>query len=181
MRGLLAVLDACEVCYVVTGSAAALLLGVAVEPGDVDVTPAPDHANLERLEQALENLGARQYPDEPFGRWTVGEDGERRWVEFEPTDADRQARAAWRPDPADIASFDHLLQTRLGTLDVVPEIAGTYHQLRERAVPVEVEGRTVWVESVADQLATLTVPRRDKDRDRVARLREIQRQPRRHS
>jgi hypothetical protein len=177
VRGLLAVLDACEVWYVVTGSAAALLLGVVVEPGDLDVTPAPDQPNLERLGQALQDLDARQYPDEPYGKWTIGEDGERRWVEFEPTDADRKARASWRPDPADLASFDHLLQTRLGTLDVVPEIAGTYQQLRERAVPVEVKGRTVWVESIADQLATLTVPRRDKDRDRVARLREIQRLP----
>jgi len=181
VRGLLAVLDACEVRYVVTGSAAALLSGVAVEPGDLDVTPATDQANLERLGRALEDLDARQYPDEPFGKWTIGDDGERRWVEVEPTDTDRKARAAWRPDPADPASFDHLLQTRLGTLDVVPELAGTYVQLRDRAVPVEVEGRTVWVESVADQLATPTVPRRDKDRDRVALLREIQRQPGWHS
>ena len=80
-------------------------------------------------------------------------------------------------DPTDIAAFDHLLQTRLGTLDVVPEIAGTYEKLRDRALPVDLEGRTVWVESVADQLATLTVPRRGKDRDRVQRLREIQRLP----
>jgi hypothetical protein len=181
VSGLLAVLDAYDVWYVVTGSVAALLVGVVVEPGDLDVTPAGDGANLERLGQALEDLDARQYPDEPFGRWAISEDGERRWVEFEPTDADRTARAAWRPDPADIASFDHLLQTRLGTLDVVPEIAGTYEELRDRALPVDVEGRTVWVESVADQLATLTVPRRGKDRDRVQRLREIQRLPKGHS
>ena len=177
MTGLLAVLDAYDVRYVVTGSVAALLLGVVVEPGDLDVTPAGDRGNLERLGQALEDLDARQYPDEPFGRWTISEDGERRWVEFEPTDADRRARAAWSPDPTDIAAFDHLLQTRLGTLDVVPEIAGTYEELRDRALPVDLEGRTVWVESVADQLATLTVPRRGKDRDRVKRLREIQRLP----
>ena len=181
MTGLLAILDAHDVRYIVTGSVAALLFSVKVDPGDLDVTPAGDRANLERLAQALEELQARQYPDEPFGRWTVGEDAERRWVEFEPTDADRKARAVWRPDPGDIASFDHLLQTRLGTLDVVPEIAGRYEQLRDRAVPVEVEGRAVWVESVADQLATLTVPRRDKDRDRVHRLREIQRLAKGHS
>ena len=175
VRGLLTVLNAHDVRYVVTGSAAAGLLGVTVEPGYLDVTPATDDANLERLADALADLEAGQYPDEPFGRWAVGPDGERRWVEFEPTDADRRARSEWRPDAADPVSFDHLLQTRLGTLDVVTEITGGYEQLRERAVPVDVGGRTVWVESVADQLATVTVPRREKDRDRVLRLRELQR------
>jgi hypothetical protein len=40
---------------------------------------------------------------------------------------------------------------------------------------VEVDGRTVAVESIGDQLATLTVPRREKDRQRVTALRAIQR------
>lgn len=175
MRALLAVLDAHEVRYVVTGSAAALLHGVPLEPGDLDVTPARDRENLERLARALDDLGARQYPREPFGRWETGEDGERRWVEFEPTEADREARAGWRPDPDDVASVDHLLWTRHGTLDVVPEIAGTYDELRRRANAIDVDGRRVWVESIADQLATLTVPRRAKDAARVRALREFQR------
>lgn len=175
MSGLLAVLDEHGVEYIVTGSVAALLIGVDVKPGDLDVTPACDRENLERLARALADLQARQYPDEPFGQWMTEENGERRWVTFEPTDANRQARAAWHPDPGDIESFDHLLWTRLGTLDVVPEIAGRYDDLRDRAIAVEVDGRTVAVESIGDQLATLTVPRREKDRQRVTVLRVIQR------
>jgi hypothetical protein len=176
VRGLLAVLERFGVQYVVTGSVAALLLGVELEPGDLDVTPASERENLERLVRALADLDARQYPDEPFGRWTTADDGERRWVTFEPTEADRQAREAWRPDPGDLDSFDHLLWTRLGTLDVVPEVAGRYDDLGERAVTVEVDGLEVAVESIGDQLATLTVPRREKDRQRVTELRAIQRQ-----
>lgn len=172
---MLAVLDAHDVRYVVTGSAAALLHGVALTPGDLDVTPSLDRENLERLTQALHELEARQYPDEPFGRWELGDGGVHRWVAFEPTPADREARSLWRPDPADVASFDHLLWTHHGTLDIVPEVAGRYEALRPRAVPIDVEGRRVWVESVADQLATLTVPRRRKDADRVAALRALQR------
>jgi hypothetical protein len=57
----------------------------------------------------------------------------------------------------------------------VPEIAGRYEDLRSRAVSVETRERSVWVESIADQLATLTVPRREKDRERVAGLRAVQR------
>ena len=175
MTALLEVLDRHRVLYVVTGSVAALLHGVALRPGDLDVTPALDRDNLERLALALDELGARQYRDEPFGRWEAGDDGERRWIEFEPTAADREARARWRPDPADVATFDHLLWTRYGALDVVPEIAGTYEELRPRAVPIEFDGRSVWVESAGDLLATLTVPRRQNDAERVHALRAVQR------
>jgi len=174
VRALLAVLDAHRVRYVVTGSVAAQLLGVPLEPGDLDVTPALDCDNLERLARALGELRAHQDPDLAFGRWEAGADGERRWVEFEPTAADREARAHWRPDPYDPASFDYLLRTRHGALDVVPEIAGTYDELRSRAVAVDMGERRVWVESIADQLATLTVPRREKDQHRVRLLRAIQ-------
>jgi hypothetical protein len=175
VAALLDALDAHGVLYVVTGSVAALLRGVQLEPGDFDVTPSRDVENLERLTQALIDLGAHLDPEEPFGHWTVGEDGERHWVEFEPTTADRQARAQWQPNPSDIASFDHLMRTRHGTLDVVPEVAGTYEDLRSRADPIEIGGRQVWVESIADQLTTLTVARRQKDAARVRALRAMQR------
>jgi hypothetical protein len=79
------------------------------------------------------------------------------------------------PNPADPASFDYLLQSRHGALDVVPKVSGTYDALIARAVPLEIDGISVWVESVGDLLATLTVPRRAKDRDRVEQLRAIQR------
>lgn len=168
------VLDAHAVRYVVVGSVAALLHGVPLEPGDMDVAPALDRENLERLARALRELGARQYADEPFGRWETGDDGERRWVAFEPTAADREGRARWRPDPADPASFDHLVWTRRGALDVMPEIAGRYDDLRARAVPIDVDGRRIWVESIADLLATLTIPRRKGDAQRVQALRGLQ-------
>ena len=172
---LLAVLDRHGVHYVVTGSVAARLHGVSVEPGDLDVTPASDQENLSRLAAALEEVDADVDPEEPFGRWETGDAGERRWLAFEPTDADRKAREEWRPRPDDPASFDQLVRTRFGALDVVPEIAGSYEELRRRATLIEVDGRSVWTESIEDQLATLTIPRRRKDADRVQALRAIQR------
>ena len=54
-------------------------------------------------------------------------------------------------------------------------MSGTYEELITRAVPVEVDGLRVWVESISELLATLTVPRRAKDRDRVEQLRALQR------
>ncbi|NJR71325.1 MAG: hypothetical protein HC771_23925, partial [Synechococcales cyanobacterium CRU_2_2] len=43
------------------------------------------------------------------------------------------------------------------------------------SVRLDTDGVSFWVESVEDLLATLTVPRRAKDRERVVRLRAIQR------
>ncbi|HVC77305.1 MAG TPA: hypothetical protein VND96_12410 [Candidatus Micrarchaeaceae archaeon] len=175
IEALLGLLDRHGVRYVVTGSVAARLYGVPLEPGDLDVTPASDRENLDRLAAALEEVGADLDPEEPFGRWENGDDGERRWLAFEPTALERKAREEWRPRPDDPASFDHLVRTRFGALDVVPEIAGSYDDLRRRATAIEVKGRSVWIESIEDQLATLTIPLRPKDADRVRALRAIHR------
>jgi len=152
-----------------------MLHGVALVPGDLDVTPAVDRENLERLAEVLERIEARRDPDAPFGRWQTQPDGERRWVQHEATAEDFAERASWRPDPDDPESFDHLLESAYGAIDVVPEICGTYAELKPRAVRLDAFGHEVWVESIADLLATLTVPRREKDVDRVGQLRALQR------
>ena len=161
--------------YVVTGSAAAMLHGVSLVPGDLDITPALDVDNLTRLVGLLESIEARQDPTAPFGHWERGDDGEQHWVMTARTPEAVAARASWRPDPSNPASFDYLLQSRHGALDVVPELSGTYDDLIARAVLLDLDGLRVWVESIPDLLATLTVPRRAKDRDRVEQLRELQR------
>jgi len=172
---LIRVLGEAGLNYVVTGSAAASLHGVPLVPGDLDITPALDIDNLTRLAAVLESIEARQDPSAPFGKWQRGDDGEQHWVKTAPTPEAVAARASWRPNPADPASFDHLLQSRHGALDVVPEVSGTYDDLMDRAVSLEIDGISVWVESVEDLLATLTVPRRAKDRERVEQLRAMQR------
>ncbi len=161
--------------YVVTGSAAAMLHGVSLVPGDLDITPALDVDNLTRLVGVLESIEARQDPTAPFGHWERGDDGEQHWVTTARTAGAVAARASWRPDPSNPTSFDYLLQSRHGALDVVPEVSGTYDDLIARAVLLDLDGLRVWVESIPDLLATLTIPRRAKDRDRVERLRAVQR------
>ena len=175
MSALLQLLNDEGVRYVVTGSAAAMLHGVPLEPGDLDITPALDRDNLARLARVLEAIDARQDPDAPFGDWKIDTDGEQHWIERKPTPEDIAARASWKPDPADPASFDHLLQSRHGAIDVVPTVSGNYDQLIPQSAVTEVDGQQVWIESIADLLTTLTVPRRQKDRGRVEQLRAIQR------
>ncbi len=173
VAALLARLDAGGVRHVVSGSVAAMLHGVALEPGDLDVVPATDADNLARLADVLRALDAR--PRGPFGDWTRGDDGEWRWTARPTIDADLDA---WAPDPADSATYDHLFRTALGDLDVVPWLTGTYDELAPRATTREVDGTSVRVASIGELLARLTVPRRAKDADRVDALRALQREGR---
>jgi len=175
LPSLLEVLVAHSVAFVVIGSTAALLHGIELAPGDLDITPALDATNLARLAAALEGIEARPDPDGPFGEWQADTDGERRWVARDPRPGERDARLTWKPSATDPASFDHLLQTRLGALDVVTEIGGPYDDLAPRASRIEAYGQVILVASIADQLATLTVARRERDRSRVDALRRLQR------
>jgi hypothetical protein len=64
---ILRVLERHRVRYVLIGAAAARIAGAPVVTEDVDVTPAADRVNLERLAGALIELGARPRAPEPGG------------------------------------------------------------------------------------------------------------------
>lgn len=161
--------------YVVVGSAAAKLYGVALQPRDFDIVPALEKENLTRLGALLLELEASLPDDEEIGRWEVQADGEHKWVSRKATTAERRDRANWSPNPDDVASLDHLMNTRYGNLDIVPMVTGGYLMLRERAVPMTFGGHETWVANVDDLLAALTVARQPRYVDRVRALREIQR------
>jgi hypothetical protein len=175
VEALLDALNEHGVEYVVTGSAAAMLHGVALDPGDLDITPALDHDNLDRLRRVLEAIHARQYENASFGHWETNAAGEHRWVADEATSENVAARASWTPNPRDPASFDYLLDSDFGSIDIVPTISGTYEELAPRAANLQRGRHSILVEAVSDLLATLTVPRREKDAERVRKLRHLQR------
>jgi len=168
LASLVEVLGRHGVQYVISGSVAALLHGVAVRHNDLDVVPDPATSNLQRLFRVLEEIEATP---NGFGHWETQPDGERRWIEEETTLAKLEQ---WRPDAGNPASFDHLYQTRHGDFDVVPEVTGGYGRLMRRAIERRLAGTTVWVAHVDDLLATLTVARRAQHAERVRSLREIQ-------
>jgi hypothetical protein len=174
VEALLEILNEHEVEYVVTGSAAAMLHGVVLDPGDLDITPALDRDNLDRLRSVLEAIHARQYEDASFGHWEATAAGEHGWVTEEATPENVAARAGWTPNPQDVTTFDYLLDSDFGSIDIVPTISGTYEELAPRAVKMRTGASSVLVEAVSDLLATLTMPRREKDADRVRQLRRIQ-------
>jgi hypothetical protein len=173
---LLNLLHTHQVRYVLVGSVAAQLYGVEVgTPGDLDITPALDPANLAHLAAALQDMEASLDPEEPPGHWEVQPDGERKWIMDELTPEIRVARHDWSADPSDPATFDHLFLTRYGNFDVVPDLSGDYEHLARRAVEFHAFRITFKVAHVDDLLASLTVPRRSKDRQLVMDLRAYQR------
>ncbi|HUF06555.1 MAG TPA: VOC family protein [Candidatus Binatia bacterium] len=164
LGGLLRALDDHRVSFVVAGSVAAMAHGAAdIDPGDLDVIPATDPANLSRLAAALGALRA-EVPIET-GEWRTDDAGEHVWMK------DGIERPARSLDPQDSETFDHSFATSLGRLDVVPRIAGRYGDLRPRASRLAIAGRRAWVAHPVDILAGMTGPRRPKDGSRVRHLR----------
>lgn len=166
LGALLDVLDRHGVAFVIGGSVGALAHGARkVEPGDLDVIPATDPRNLQRLAAALDELGAE--PARETGSWVTDETGEHRWVE------DGVERPAAGLDPANPETFDHSFTTSFGRLDVVPRVAGYYDDLRRRATRLPVDGREAWVAAPIDLLAGMTAARRPKDAPRIRHLRSV--------
>jgi uncharacterized protein (DUF952 family) len=150
MLVLLERLAAREVRFIVVGSSGAALLGADVVPGDLDVCPAGDPANLSRLAAVITDLGARPRVAVPG------------WVTLEEA-------AAYVAEPTD-TSLDYLFETPFGDLDIVLGALGPaetdrfdYDDLVSRAVRVDVGGRPIDVASPADLLASKAGAGRPKD------------------
>ena len=166
LAALISALDDHGVTFVVGGSVAAMAHGTPdVMPADLDVIPATDPANLDRLAAALSSLGA-EVPTE-MGEWQTDDAGEHVWVR------DGVARPPRPLDPHDARTFDHSFTTAHGRLDVVPHIAGLHADLRPRASRLMLAGHQAWVAHPIDILAGMTGPRRPKDGQRVRHLRGI--------
>jgi hypothetical protein len=151
--GALRVLIERRVNFLVIGGIAARLRGAPLLTQDIDVTPSPDRANLERLAQALKDLEARlRTAPEPNG------------VPFPFDPALLQSTSVWT------------LVTKYGDLDLVmaPSGTGGYQDLirdaDEMLVAVDPELK-VNVASLADVIRSKEAAGREKDRATLPLLR----------
>lgn len=145
---ILATLDRHRVEYVVVGSVAAILHGAGYTTEDLDVVPAFDDENLDRLTAALAELDARFY--------------------------DLAGRTI-RPDPRRLRENRlNLLVTRLGRLDVLRSIAPErdYGELFGRSDLLEVEGLQVRTVDLETLIEAKQIANRDKDKLHLLFLRE---------
>lgn len=142
-----------RVDFLVIGGVAARLRGAPFLTEDIDVTPSPDRANLERLALALKDLEARL-------RTTTEQEGV--VMPFDP--ALLESAKVWT------------LATKHGDLDLVMAPAGTggYPDLirdaEELRIAVDPELR-VNVASLADVIRSKEAAGRDKDRATLPMLR----------
>jgi hypothetical protein len=150
--------------YIIFGSGGAYLYGADLSPGDLDVCPALDADNLNRLGRMLIEVNARP-------RVTPG------WMTVE-------ASAAWTPEPPTEANLDHLFETAFGDFDVVPRPYGPngkidrfdYDRLSDRAETIEIFGETVRIAGTDDLVASKLSRRRDKDLRAMPELQRLQKQ-----
>lgn len=160
-EAIFAVLSRHQVRYVVIGGMAGILHGSGLSTLDVDITPAADNENLQRLVKALEELDAKlRVPDGtavafPFDAHFLGQ--------------------------LSIATLD----TRLGDLDICfrPTAPGrdqtfSYEDLVEDAITIELD-ESVQVASLDDVIASKEASGRVKDLSTLPvlyRLRELLRE-----
>lgn len=154
-QGILDALVAERVRFVLIGGMGAVLHGDAGVTLDVDIAPAFDQKNLDRLAKALRRLGARvRVEGTPDGL---------------PFDCSREFLQNLGPE----AVLN--LTTRVGDVDLAFRPAGTggFDDLRRDAVPIDLTGTPVLVASLADIIRSKDAADRDKDRQALPRLRQL--------
>jgi hypothetical protein len=131
---------------------AAIAQGSPIPTEDVDVTPARDTENLDRLAAALRDLGARlRTPTDPEG------------IEFPLDSTFLAGNDTWT------------LSTKYGDLDIAFTPSGTrgYEDLRRSAVELELgTGSVVTVASLADVIRSKEAAGRLKDEGQLPALRQ---------
>lgn len=147
---LLRTLEAGRVRFVLIGGLAMIALGSNHVTQDVDIVYARDPENIAALVQVLKT----QHPR----------------LRGAPEDL---------PFIFDVRTFRNMLNMTLttdaGSLDLLGEApgAGSFEELWERAVVVELDGSPVRVASIEDLIAMKTAAGRPKDKDHVLELRAL--------
>ena len=136
---ILKVLARHETAFIVVGGLCAVLHGAPIQTYDLDIVPARDPANLDKLERALHELGA--YYREHSHRRLLPE-------------ASRMTTAG-----------HHLLNTSAGPLDVLGAIAGArdYTALLPHTVELALD-ETTWIRIL--DLATLILTKQETGREK---------------
>lgn len=153
LQGIIEQLGEAGVEYIVIGGVAVGFHGYVRATKDLDVVPAPDLRNLERLVAALRALDAE-------------------------LDGAGDFEAAELPDPLDAETLalggNWVLQTRLGRFDVMQWVGETelWDMLSASAVEVEMGGTQVRVAGYDDLVALKRLAARPSDLEDLERLRQ---------
>lgn len=152
---ILAALSDAEVRYVLIGGMAAILHGDAGVTIDLDIAPAFDPDNLERLAAALQSLGAR-----------IRAEGSPEGFSFD-------CSGGFLRNLGRDAVLN--LTTQAGDVDVAFTPTGTqgFGDLKRDAVSIDAAGATILIASLADIIRSKAAADREKDRRALPRLRAL--------
>jgi hypothetical protein len=136
--------------FVLIGGIAAIVLGSSYSTSDLDVAYARDRANVERLAEALRELGASLRGAPPDLAFQL--------------DADTLE-----------AGLNFTFATRRGDLDVFgePKGAPAYGELKRRSSVERIEGLEIRVASIDHLIAMKEAAGREKDRLLAGQLRTL--------
>lgn len=153
IRGILAELNREGIEFLVIGGVAVGFHGYVRATKDVDIVPAPDPQNLERLARMLRELDAQVEGAEEF------EDGEL----LDPTD----------PEVLGLGG-NWVLSTRLGRFDIMQWIGedALWEKLAPAAIETEIDGLSIRVVSYEDLVALKELAGRPEDLTDLKRLRQ---------
>ncbi len=155
---LISALERHQVSFVAVGGLAAQWQGAQRPTKDLDVCPAWDRENLDRVANALRELGARlSGSDAPPEGLALPLDG---------VMLSRMEITTWRTDAGDI---DILLGIpRDSRWDLV-----RYEQLRENAILLEIGEHTILVAALEDIIRSKEIANRPADREALPELRQL--------
>ena len=144
-----------EVRYILIGGMAAILHGDAGVTIDLDIAPAFDPDNLERLATALRSLGAR-----------IRAEGSPEGLPFD-------CSGMFLRNLGQDAMLN--LTTQAGDIDVAFTPTGTqgFRDLKRDAVSIDAGGIKILVSSLADIIRSKAAADREKDRRALPRLRSL--------
>src|SRR5262245_34150728 len=145
--------------YIVIGGTAAAMRGASHVTFDLDITPARDIPNLNRVAAALRRLGARVFDLPPDVAASFQLDGR-----------SLANGSAWK------------FLTNHGELDLALDPDGTngYRDLVRKATPLQIGALTVQVAALEDVIRSKEAANRPRDRavlDDLRRALEVQREP----
>ncbi len=139
-----------------TGSTVLAAYSSELHPNDLDVTPELEADNLIRVAALLIELDAIPIHNPAWKDSLTVEQCH-----------------AWRPEPASEEQLDHLFVTRLGMLDIVPRLCGTYEELVAEAAHVDAFGEELLICDPKEVLKRMPTRPRKKDQRRAAQLQDI--------
>ncbi len=153
IRGILAELNREGVEFLLIGGVAVGFHGYIRATKDVDIVPAPDPANLEKLAHLLRRLDAEIEGAEEF--------------------ADAEL-----PDPLDAEALglggNWVLRTRLGRFDIMQWIGedALWEKLSPSAIDADIDGLAIRIVSYEDLIALKEMAGRPEDLTDLQRLRQ---------